>query len=466
MGFPNNILVVKKELFHFILLIVALIAELLFFNTVQSTQVIINILKFELLFLYIYVLKTAKTHLQWTSIYMFFLFFLGVFEFSRVFLDILGLYHFEWANKFKDFYFPKKTQVQILSYLILSLAFIHLGFYFSFFKKRNIRSELKPELKLGKIALILFIISFPGIFVKYLIQFKFILKNGYVAVYNGELNHLTYPIWTYGAGTLMVISFCIFLASKPTKRKFLIVSALFFLLKTADVLKGGRSKLFLPIIFIVWYYFMFYSDKKLKIWKIVVFVILGIAISQFILLSRNSNNVAYGSDILFIKLFFAQQGISLLVLGYMIYYKNSFVHHGLPYILYPLTVWGKLKGQTYEFVQHTLSLGHKLTYFLSPPAYLSGQGIGSSYLGELYDLGIVGFVLGSFIIGYFIIYFESKVRYNRIWLVLSFFIVESIVYMPRASIFPDINNIIVVLMAYFVLKGFSDFKFQNNPQKL
>ena len=104
-----------------------------------------------------------------------------------------------------------------------------------------------------------------------------------------------------------------------------------------------------------------------------------------------------------------------------------------------------------EFVEHTNSLGHRLTYFLSPDAYLGGEGVGSSFLGEFWDLGLIGFLLMSFFTGYIIRYFEKSVRDSRIVMFLAFILVPNIVYMPRASFFPSLFNILTFLFFYYFI---------------
>ena len=82
-------------------------------------------------------------------------------------------------------------------------------------------------------------------------------------------------------------------------------------------------------------------------------------------------DTGYDSDLF--MMFFSQQGVSLLVFAYMIFYKSTFVNTGLPYILYPLSLTSTFEGQSMEFVEQTNSLGHRLTYFLAPDAYLGGE---------------------------------------------------------------------------------------------
>lgn len=216
---------------------------------------------------------------------------------------------------------------------------------------------------LDKISTFLFLFSVPGTFIKYLIQFKAVLEHGYLAVYDGTIANLKYPIWTTGAISIFEFSYCLFLASKPSKKKFFIISSIFFALRIADVLKGGRSKLFLPIIFLLWYYYSFYSEQqKQKIGKLLLISIVCIILSQVLLEFRRGDvDTGYDSDLF--MMFFSQQGVSLLVFAYMIFYKSTFVNTGLPYILYPLSLTSTFEGQSMEFVEQTNSLGHRLTYF-------------------------------------------------------------------------------------------------------
>ena len=160
-----------------------------------------------------------------------------------------------------------------------------------------------------------------------------------------------------------------------------------------------------------------------------------IILSQVLLEFRRGDvDTGYDSDLF--MMFFSQQGVSLLVFAYMIFYKSTFVNTGLPYILYPLSLTSTFEGQSMEFVEQTNSLGHRLTYFLAPDAYLGGEGVGSSFLGEFWDLGLIGFLLMSFLAGYIIRYFEKSVRNTRVIMFLAFILVPNIVYMPRASFFP------------------------------
>lgn len=421
----------------------------LFFWVGELENSCINLLQYELLIIYVWSIYSAVKEAGFFNLYVIFLFTLGLFLYSRIFLDILGLYEWYWATKWSDFYFPAHTQYRILSFLIYTLFFTHLGVLLGrcYLSYRQIQFSYSPFL--DKCSTVLFFMAVPGTFTKYLIELKFILSKGYLAVYDGTLNNLTYPLWTTGAGTLMESAYCLFLASKPTKKKFFMISTIFFMLKIVDVMKGGRAKLFLPVIFLSWYYYSFFKNTtSVSFKKVLLFGLGGILIAQILVQFRMGNDVVIDNMGNLLTFFFAQQGVSLLVLGYIIYYEPFFVNQGAPYILYPLVFWDSFHGQTVDYAQSTISLGHKLTYFLSSEAYLNGEGVGSSHIAEFWDLGWIGAMLMCLMLGYGIRYFEKIVRESRVVMYLAFIIVPTIVYMPRASFFPSLKEVLVSLLIY------------------
>ena len=438
----------------FIQLVIILIylfqSILLFFFDVTGSY--ITLLQYELLAIYIWSIYSAVKESGFLNVYVIFLSTLGLFLYSRIFLDILGLFEWYWATKWSDFYFPLVIRYRILSFLIYTLLFTHLGALLGkrYLVYKQIEFSYSPFL--DKWSTILFLLAVPGTFTKYLIELKLILSRGYLAVYDGTLNNIVYPLWTVGAGTLMESAYCLFLASRPTKKKFFIISIVFFMLKMVDVLKGGRSRLFLPVIFLAWYYYSFLkNNSSISLKKILLFGFGGIFIAQVLVQFRMGDDIIIDNMGDLIILFFAQQGVSLLVLGCMVYYEPLFVNQGAPYILYPLIFWDSFHGQTVDYVQNTISLGHKLTYFLSPEAYLNGEGVGSSYIGEFWDLGWIGAIILSFVLGYGIRYFEKIVRKSRVIMYLAFILVPTIVYMPRASFFPSLKQILISLIFYYVI---------------
>ena len=176
-------------------------------------------LEMTLLILYIYTLFSAKSYLGWLNSYMIFLYTLFLFNFTRIFLDLMEYREFGWATKFANYYFYYNVRNEIILVFILVLLFTHLGFILSIQNEENLALKIKLETKpfFTQIGMILFIISLPGILYKMLLQLRLILRVGYEAYYTGVLKDIDYPFFTKGAGTIMTIGILIFLISIPSR---------------------------------------------------------------------------------------------------------------------------------------------------------------------------------------------------------------------------------------------------------
>lgn len=441
--------------FDYIILIILCVYFVLFKLEVSDND--IRFFIFLNVLVYVRVFLNILRNYGFKSVFVFFIFNFGVFLYSRVFLDFLGFVDFGWANKWNYFLFSNEVKFELLFLLCFSFQLIYLGYKLPIKSKiKSIRVLNLPRLELY--AIIIFLLSCPGLIYKYFLQFKFVLANGYLSLYNGAIQSVKYPFWTYGSGFLVEMSFAVFLASMPKKRTYLIYSSIFMLLQVLDVLKGGRSKLFLPLMFVIWFYYKFYAKSfKVNLPKLIFYGVALILVSQALLMFRDSNNVVFelGSFSSLFVIFFEQQGVSLLVPGYLIHYKTEFINESLPYILYPLNIFDNFSVQSIEYVRQTLSLGSKLTYFLAPEDYLDGQGIGSSYIAELYDLGYWGVFIGSMILGVLFNKFDKLILSNRYIVFLSYIFFESIAYMPRASFFPSLKVVLsasVIYLLYIILR--------------
>lgn len=187
-----------------IFIIICYFLQFLFCIGFGYNDVTINILQYELLLIFLWSLFSAIHESGTFNLYVLFLYMLCVFIYSRIFLDIYGLFNWTWADKYNDFIFPINVQFQILILLTFSLLFMHLGCLMGrkYLSYRKINFEYSRYL--DKISTFLFLFSVPGTFIKYLIQFKAVLEHGYLAVYDGTIANLKYPIWTTGAISISV----------------------------------------------------------------------------------------------------------------------------------------------------------------------------------------------------------------------------------------------------------------------
>lgn len=382
-----------------------------------------------LLLIYIYTIFTAHLFLDVMNAYLVFLYTLGLFNFSRIILDLLNYERIGWATKFANYYFSIGVINELLYVFLLTLLFVHLGFYIAInTNKLDFNIELKRnELYLAFAKGIFIIFSFI-LAIKLFIQFKAILSYGYTAYYTGVLSNIEYPSYTYGSGTIMTIAFVIFLVSAPNKKEFIIYSTLFLLVKLLDSLKGARAIFLTQFLFILWYYTKAY---KVKIKYMDMFKIFGfIMVFSQILVSFREKKLFSLKLISSLENFFFSQGVSYLVLGYTIDLKEKIENK-----LYIIQGIFGFKAQGQEALNTTNSLADVLTNILDPIAYKKGEGIGSNFIAESYLLGYLAMIIVFILLGYFIIYYEIKVGKNKILLLLASYIVPNLFYIPRGSLF-------------------------------
>lgn len=422
-----------------------------------------------LLILYTYTLVTTKLYLDWLNSYMIFLYTLFLFNFTRVFLDIIGYRDFGWATKFANYYFYYNIRNEILFIFILVLLFTHLGFIIAIQNENNLHQKIKLDSKpfFTQIGILLFLVSLPGILAKMLMQLRLILKLGYESYYTGVLRDIDYPFFTKGSGTIMTIGFLIFLISIPSKKKFLSITSLYLLVKLIDSLKGARSVFLTQLLFIMWYYYKVYGTK-IKFSTILKLGTFTMVFSQ-ILVSVRSKKVFSLDLVNGLLNFLHSQGVSYLVLGYLVQFKNYIDEsRTYPYILQGLIGF---PAQSMETLKTTNSLADKLTYYLNPGAYLRGEGIGSNYIAEFYDLGYLYLIIGSILLGYIIIKYEKYVTKSRFLLLISSYFIPNLFYIPRGSFFGSglIKNmmffIILYLGIYLIESMYSRIKGAYNDRK-
>lgn len=423
-------------------------------------------LEYLLMGVYIYTFFTAKIYSDWLNSYMIFLYTLFLFNFTRVFLDIVGYKEFGWATKFANYYFFYDVRIEIINVFLLVLLFTHLGFFIGIINETESEMKSRVTLKNRKIytdfGMFLFIIALPALAYKMFIQLRIILQAGYEAYYTGILKGVDYPFFTKGSGTIMTIGFLIFLISVPSKKKFLTVSSLYLMVKLLDSFKGARAIFLTQLLFIMWYYAKVYGIKiKMKtMGKLVGFTVI---FSQ-LLVSVRSKKVFSLDLINTVYNFLFSQGVSYLVLGYTIDFKSRIVGQGsYPYVFQG--IFG-FKPQSLETLTTTNSLADKLTYLLNPTAYLKGEGIGSNYIAEMYDLGYLWIIIMSVLLGIFIVKYEKYVVKNRFLLLTSYYFIPNLFYIPRGSFFGEalIKNMIMLISVYVLIFGF-DYMYRKIEEK-
>ena len=122
----------KKDKILFTILHVFVIFFVLFLKNIvvfpnDTTEM--KFLEILLMGVYIYTFVTGKIYLDWLNSYMVFLYTLFLFNFTRIFLDIVGYKEFGWATKFAN-YKQKHSKISIYLLIFKSYTAFQLIFLF------------------------------------------------------------------------------------------------------------------------------------------------------------------------------------------------------------------------------------------------------------------------------------------------------------------------------------------------
>ena len=93
-------------------------------------------------------------------------------------------------------------------------------------------------------------------------------------------------------------------------------------------------------------------------------------------------------------------------------------------------------------------------YAVNPELYLSGVGYGSSYIAELYQLGgVLALIIGSYLIGRIIKWYERNYNKSYTYVYFSWFIIPHLIWTSRGSYFPSPFLIMIGVLFYATLRA-------------
>ncbi len=409
-------------------------------------------------------------YVRYVSCIMIFIAGFILFNCSRI---ILSYFDIEWlknSDKYIFYTFDNSTIIRIISLLGLSICSVIIGYL-----TRSINSNKEKHInclsistidyRIERILKILIVFCVPGLIYKSFYDLYLIKTYGYLILF---MDFPPAPFFARMSWGFFNILFPLLFMFSPNKKEYKKYILFYFVVSSISFLKGSRTTLLAPVLFFVWYYFALYSKKDLSLKKIVFALVTVAFIVNTMLLVRGTENVELNVfTLLFLLL--KTQGVTYVFIGNYLDYAYTFVHQSLWYILYPLVStfhWFFTpiyrQGQSLELVQHTLSLDDQLMYSIAPDLYLQGVGYGSSYVAELHALGgALGVVLGSFILGYAIKWFELNCLNNKILLYFSWFAIPYLVRLSRDNFVPNFFMFIIGMFIYFILKSFVQYRMQS-----
>lgn len=321
---------------------------------------------------------------------------------------------------------------------------------------KNIKKEQGGNFTdcLQVISMLMFYITAVFFCIEGLEKVIYVHNHSYLEFYSSFTSKLPWFVSTIGS--MMKYSLCIFLATKPRKRRAFFALALFELSALFDLIIGVRGTIMLNSIFILVYYLIRdYKDGKEKWFGKIEksLVIIGTPIALIFMTAysfiRSGLRVLNFNVFKMLGDFFVGQGVTFEVVARGIsvidqlpqrsgrnytfgQFIDYIVHGRLGQLLFrteALPVGNNIINGT-----QSNSLSHNLAYITKGDAYLRGEGWGSSYVLENYiDFGYFGVILFSLFLGALLIwmmYYLGKHALSDTVILVSLL---TIFYIPRAE---------------------------------
>lgn len=439
--------------YFIIFILIALWVQYFFIQAYSGdTSFFVEILKVEWLIAYIYALFIALQYSGLISYYSIFLYLSFIFNYGRIFLDVFTSYELKYTDLFTRIVLTIDTEIELLQLIISVLLFSLLSFV-TFYKRNQMQlTEDSFFVKVGAYTVVLTSIPLSVI---YLDELKFVILHGYISIFNGELEKSSTLISTL-LPRISFIGFMIFLSGMPKKELFLKISTLYLLITIFDSLKGQRGAVLLVFILLIWFYHKAY-EVSFSIKKGIVIIAVALSMSQYLLITRATTETTI-IDIPYA--FLKSNGTSVSIPAYLIQFKEDLSSEGVPYFFAPVYDYFYrifvdrevfYNGASSELLNTSNYLSYHLTNYINPDAFIFGNGTGTSYLGELYDLGGVffsGFIM--YIIVFLVIKWIALAEYKRYFWLLTPVLVQHFIYMPRGSLMNLIDHFFIFTVIYIL----------------
>jgi hypothetical protein len=170
------------------------------------------------------------------------------------------------------------------------------------------------------------------------------------------------------------------------------------------------------------------------------------------------------------------QGVSILLPLLIIEDGDKLVYHPFPFIFSPIfskyfNIVYPTKGQTMIRVKQHNGINDVMTYRWSQDAYLRGNGLGGSFLGEMYDCGgVFGIIIWSIIAALSFRLIDRFLLKNMLTVIVFWFFIQSVAFLPRNRFFQvfgsDIYAIMTMGIAIMLIDLFIKYsKSKNNVMK-
>ena len=458
-----------KGLLFFAVVLSALLAGILLIVSSLQSNLVLQL--GAVCLLYVTAIAYCLLDLKYYIIHFMFLLMIGVFLFNRPIIYYLN-------NGILQEYSKDTYQFSFTAIAVSVVGIIIGGMIGRWIVTRPSKQETKPTNqrfidKLQQVSFIAFLGTYPFYVLRLLERYMFRRQTTYYGYYANFQSKL--PYFTYLLSAFMFFALCTYLATKPSKKKSLIVLLLYIGANGIHLLIGTRNPFILAIVFSFVYFFMrHYTDKSEKwIGKFERFL-LGVGTPILMLAMGALNYIRDGASV-------KGTSISGLLIDFLYKQSTSFgalskgflYHSALPIREFRNFTFGpvieyftrgsfgnQLFGTTpfanttnsLELALESNSFAHNISYIAMHKDYLEGHGIGSSYIIEVYtDFGFIGLILANILLGMlFVTLVNSMYTGKTLKVILSLVILGNLFFMPRSSFTESFYSLFTMQFWFFM----------------
>jgi oligosaccharide repeat unit polymerase len=316
-------------------------------------------------------------------------------------------------------------------------------------KENNLHENLIYKNYIKKIGLIFLLVSFPGLVYKFYYLIYSVLQNGYLSLYTGINQNLLSRLIELISFKFYIVGISFYLYGLKTKREFYFISIIMLIISVVYLSIGQRGMFGITVLFLIWYRHTYIAEIKINFSMIFKVGLTGIFLIYFFGYIQSYRAGESFKDNHPIRNTLASQGVSGIVVPYYIDYKKEMDSQNSLYIFDPIINRHKGRSNNIEALKNRDYFSYELTALLDFNAYLNGEGVGSSYIAEIYEWDIFGVCFGMILLGLFIGWYENN-KYKSIPKVLSWIVVSSLVWLPRGEIFMNFYEFLFILLTFFI----------------
>lgn len=416
----------------------------------------------------------------------------ALFSFNTAFLFlILGKYV---TNFFNDDFWGVFVfnEISYISYYneLAGLVFIFLSLWSVFFsyqlgvnKKRkktfsNITTSDEENININKVRFYCKSAMYIGAvaaFVKLFSKIMYVAEYGYLGTYLTIGNALYENPIIDLLDKFYLLGFLGYLATFPKKKKIGFPCILYLIYSVLSLFTGIRGEVVISILFLLWYLMKRDEkgvDKNLNISTSKIFALGICALFAFEFL-LDFGSIRFGEAVSQAPLinkflnFLDSQGGSGRLVALGLENREKILEYISPVLIvfapvknflinnsFARLFTGGVLGQSVNSLLETPSFGAVITYVTNKSSYLSGAGLGTSYIAELaVSYGTIGVVLGNILLGRLLNKIDRITSSKWSGTVLLFNAFYYLVYIPRHEILQIIPESVALLLFIFLINN-------------